>query len=423
MPALVVVCTTAACAQGGTSITSSRTSAVATTSTLAPRSNVDGVLRIGALLPLSGDGAALGPPLLDGVNLAISEINAAGGVNGKHVELKVADEGGDPVTASAALEELVEKDGVDAVVGPVSSRVTLSLLPPLTAAGILTCSPTATSTALTAFPDNDYFFRTAPPDSLQAIALGLAISRTGGRSTGILFSNDDYGQSIADDLRQELRAQGTEVVDQVALDPSALSYRPQVLDLLGKKPAAIAFAGTTEPGVRVLSTLRDLGLPAATPVFVSDGMRHSDLIAKAGPTATAAVSGVMGTSMASVIQDSRWFNDALAASDPHVTNLYAAYAYDCTNLIALASRVSGTDDAAQMRRQMVDISTGGVLCHNYPSCVEQLEAGRANIDLDGASGQIEFGSNGDPTYGYFDVFKFDKAGRDVTSYQTSVTSA
>jgi branched-chain amino acid transport system substrate-binding protein len=424
LPLAALVLVGAACTTGGTSISATRSTLATTTTTAPPRGNLDGVLRIGALVPTTGVGATLGASLLAGLQLAVDEINQAGGVNDQPVDLVFADEAGDPAQASVALERMVEQDLVDAVVGPVSTRVTLSLLGELTSAGIISCSPTNTAASLSDYPDQGYYFRTAPPDSLQAVALGRSIAETGARSAALLFVDDDYGRSIADGLVNELRRQGTEVTARVSIDPTAASYEAVLQEILDQGPEAIAFAGVADPGVRVLAALHHLGVrPDRVPVFVSDGMRTIDLGAALGAAESAAAAGVRGLSMAPSLASASWFRDALAAAGSTAPNLYAAYAYDCANLIALGAQSLGTDDPAQVRSALPSVSKGGVPCQSFPTCVVPLEAGGGrNIDLDGASGPLELSTEGDPEWGTFDQFRFDETGRSTTEGQLPVRS-
>jgi branched-chain amino acid transport system substrate-binding protein len=423
LPLAALVLIGAACTTSGTSISGSRSTLATTTTTAPPRGNLDGVLRIGALLPTTGVGATLGASLLAGLQLAVDEINQAGGVNDQPVELFIADEAGDPALASVALDRLVEQDLVDAIVGPVSTRVTLSLLGKLTSAGVISCSPTNTAASLSDYPDQGYYFRTAPPDSLQAVALGRSIAETGAKSTAILFVDDDYGRAIADELANELRRQGNEVMARVSIDPTAASYEAALQEVLDQHPDAIAYAGVADPGVRVLATLHDLGVrPDRTPVFVTDGMRTIDVGAALGAAQSAAATGVQGMSMAPSQMSASWFRDALVATGATAPNLYAAYAYDCANLIALGAQSLGTDDPAQVRSALPSVSKGGVSCQNFPTCVVPLEAGR-NIDLDGASGPLELSTEGDPEWGNFDQFRFDETGRSTTERQLPVRSS
>jgi branched-chain amino acid transport system substrate-binding protein len=418
--ALVIVLGLAAlagCTARGTSLSGARTTLPTTTTSAPARGNVDGVLRIGTLLPTTGVGAPLAPSLLAGVELAVEQINQAGGVNGRPVELVMADEGGDPAAAAVALEKLVDTEQVDAIIGPVSTRVTLSLLGAITSAGVIACSPTNTAIALSEYPDKDYYFRTAPPDSLQARALGQAIARTGALSTAILYVDDDYGRGMAEELANELRRQGNEVVARTAIDPNAADFTPAISSMLEREPEAIAYAGVTEPGARVIATLRQLGVrPSALPIFVTDGMRVSDLAAATAPNAPGIVAGVQGTSMAATGTGSRWFADALSEARPRVPNNYSSYAYDCVNLVALAAEAADSDEPSRLRAPMLEVSQGGADCRDFTVCVGPLRAGR-NIDLDGASGQLDLRPNGDPGWGTFDLFVYDEAGHEVAQRQ------
>ncbi len=319
---------------------------------------------------------------------------------------------------------MVEQDLVDAVVGPVSTRVTLSLLGELTSAGIISCSPTNTASSLSDYPDQGYYFRTAPPDSLQAVALGRSIAETGAKSAAILFVDDDYGRSITEGLANELRRQGTEVTARSRSTRPRPATRPTCRRCSTRTPTPSPIAGVADPGVRVLAALHDLGVrPDRVPVFVSDGMRTIDLGAALGAASRRSAAGVRGLSMAPSLASASWFHDALAAAGSTAPNLYAAYAYDCANLIALGAQSLGTDDPAQVRSALPSVSKGGVPCQSFPTCVVPLEAGRGrNIDLDGASGPLELSTEGDPEWGTFDQFRFDETGRSTTEGQLPVRS-
>ena len=141
--------------------------------------------------------------------MAVREINAAGGVNGQPVVRYVADEGTDQETAAKGLDELLTKDRVDAIVGPASSKVALALMDKIVDEKVVTCSPTATATALSNYPDDGYFFRTIASDALQGKALGEVIAETGRRSTAIITSDDEYGRNLSQQLATTLQAEDT----------------------------------------------------------------------------------------------------------------------------------------------------------------------------------------------------------------------
>ena len=158
----------------------------------------DGTLRIGTLLPQTGSLAFLGPPEFAGVDLAIKDINDAGGVNGKQVEVTNSDSGDTSTdTASQSVDRLLSNN-VDAIVGAASSSVSLSVIDKITGAGVVQISPANTSDELTNYADKGLYFRTAPPDVLQGRVLGDLILADGNSTVGILALQDSYGTGLAE---------------------------------------------------------------------------------------------------------------------------------------------------------------------------------------------------------------------------------
>jgi branched-chain amino acid transport system substrate-binding protein len=92
---------------------------------------------------------------------------------------------------------------------------------------------------------------------------------------------------------------------------------------------------------------------------------------------------------------------------------YAAYAYDCVNLLALAAQAAGTDDPEELLAEITAVSAGGSTCRRFISCAELLAAGRS-IDLEGASGDLELQDDGDVGVAVYDHFEYDAEGRDVS---------
>ncbi|HET8662613.1 MAG TPA: ABC transporter substrate-binding protein [Micromonosporaceae bacterium] len=169
-------------------------------------------LVIGSLLPKTGQGAGIYPPVIAGVKLAIQEINRAGGVLGKPVVAIHKDDGTSAEKAKAATEDLINS-GVDIIIGAGASSVSKAVLPQVTAAGVLMISPSATSDELTALPDANLFFRTAPPDTLQAKALADVVIRDGGQKLFIVAREDSWGTGLAASLRTDLVASGVKPVN------------------------------------------------------------------------------------------------------------------------------------------------------------------------------------------------------------------
>jgi branched-chain amino acid transport system substrate-binding protein len=385
----------------------------ATTTSQVPRGNLDGQLAIGVLLPQSGNGLGqlLGTSMMLAVDMAILEINAAGGVNGKPVVRFVADEGTNQETAAKGLDELLAKDRVDAIVGPASSKVALALMDKIVDEKVVTCSPTATATALSSYPDDGYFFRTIASDALQGKALGEVIAETGRRSTAIITSDDEYGRNLSQQLASTLQGEDTTVTSTTNYDATALDFGSVVQTALADHPASVAVIGLPDPGGRIIAALEAVGTSPRS-IFVTDGMRLptlSELVQQGHPETVAGIQGVSP----SANPQSSWFDDAFHAFAPNAQSLYAAYAYDCTNLIALAAQTAGTDDPTVFVNEMVPTSRNGVSCRNFTDCAPVVADGR-NVDLNGASGRIELLENGDASFGTYEVFVFGADGKDQT---------
>jgi ABC-type branched-subunit amino acid transport system substrate-binding protein len=166
-------------------------------------------LKIGSLLPKTGDLAAAGPPIFAGVQLAVNDVNAAGGVLGRPVEYAEGDDGTDPQVANATADRLIAA-GVQVIVGAAASGITKAVMPKVVQAQRVLISPSATSDELSGLPDNGFFFRTSPPDVLQSKALTDVIMRYGARRIAIVARNDSYGLGLRDKVVEQLKAAGVE---------------------------------------------------------------------------------------------------------------------------------------------------------------------------------------------------------------------
>ncbi len=199
----------------------------------------DGTLTIGTLLPQSGDLAFLGPPEFAGVDLAVKEINAAGGVLGKPVKQVKADSGdGTPNIAPSETDKLL-RGGADAIVGAASSSVSLSVIDRITNAGVVQISPANTSTAFDTYADKGLYFRTAPSDVLQGQVMAQTVSGDGHQNIAILARQEAYGEALAKNVRSFFEESGGKVVSYKLYDPNAANFTAEVDSIKAEDPDAI----------------------------------------------------------------------------------------------------------------------------------------------------------------------------------------
>jgi len=365
----------------------------------------DDRLRVGVILPLTGAGSELGTVMLDAVELAVQQVDDLG-VQGRDVEIVVVDEA-KLERATPTLEGLFT-DEVDAVIGPASSLVAERLLPILVSAGVLTCSPTASARSLDDFPDTQpLFIRTIPSDSLQAKALARQLDGTG-TDIVLAFVEDAYGEPLVELVRRELVTQGAPVPKLIGFDPEQPDYSSIAREIADSGAATIGIIGDPEAGPRLVQSLAEVIDPTLqSSIWMNDAMRVPATASVYRRLDDAVLAIMRGVSPRSSIADPE-----LARTFPEDGRLFAANAYDCMNVIALAAEQADFINGGAMAAQIVPTTTGGTPCGSFPSCMAQLGAGRG-IDYNGPTNDLDIAADGDPTTGIFDIYRFE-GGLDVT---------
>jgi ABC-type branched-subunit amino acid transport system substrate-binding protein len=193
-------------------------------------------LKIGGLLPHTGDGAAGGPPMFAGAQLGVEEINDAGGVLGRRVVWIDGDDGTSEEVALATTQHLIG-EGAQVIIGTGQSSLTMAVLPIVVAAGRVLFSPANTADDLSTVDDKGLFFRTAPPDVLQSIALADLIMRDGVRRLYIVARDDAYGRGLMEGVRANLIGAGV-----ASADVMTWTYKPEEPNFSVLRGSVKAFA-------------------------------------------------------------------------------------------------------------------------------------------------------------------------------------
>ncbi|MGI5146734.1 ABC transporter substrate-binding protein [Plantactinospora sp. CA-294935] len=164
-------------------------------------------LKLGGLLPRTGDLALAYPPMAAAVALAVDEVNTAEGVLGKPVVWVDGDDGTNPNTAKATVAQHV-RAGVHVIIGAGASGISRAVLPNVMAAGLVLFSPSNTDAGLSTVDDQGLYFRTAPSDILQGRALADMILRDGPNRIALVARQDSYGEGLQGNVRAELERAG-----------------------------------------------------------------------------------------------------------------------------------------------------------------------------------------------------------------------
>ncbi len=366
----------------------------------------DGILRIGGLLPETGNLAFLGPPEFAGVELAVADINAAGGVLGSDIEWLPGDSGDNGEVANQTVDRLLAED-VDAFVGAASSGVSLTVIDKITQAGKIQFSPANTSAAFTDYDDNGLYFRTAPTDIIQGAALADIMIADGITTASFLVLNDSYGTGLLEFTSGPFEAQGGEVVFESIYDPKAENFDAEVSGAVEAGADAIVIIGFDETS-KILTGLFELGVDASTLYGTDGNMGNALANTFDDPSVVAGMRGTLpGVDVAGQLQD---FRAALDAIDPALEDYsYSAESYDAVVIIALAALVAGTDEAVAVGAEINGVTKDGEGCNSFETCATLIEAG-TDINYGGVSGPLEFVDAGEPSVASILILEFDDTG-------------
>lgn len=363
-------------------------------------------LKIGTLLPLTGSLAFLGPPEVAGVQLAANEINDAGGIFGADVIINNQDSSDtDNSQIAAQSVSALVADDVAAIVGAASSAVSLNVVDDIANAGIVEISPANTSTALSGY--SPFYFRTAPPDTVQGSALGNLILSDGIKKLGILVFADDYGTSLRDVVQRVVEDDGGEITygksgDEFQTDAS--NFESIVQDVVATNPdgiLVIAFDQTKN----IVPALVGAGFPADK-LYFTDG-NTADYSGDFDPGTMAGAKGTIPGANAPDDFKARLDDTNGGKLDSYA---YGAESYDAAMLVALAALKGNGSDGQTVRDNLAAVSgaDGGTECTGWVACSELILAGE-DIIYQAVSGVGPFNADNDPSSAYVGVYVFDDA--------------
>jgi ABC-type branched-subunit amino acid transport system substrate-binding protein len=356
-----------------------------------------GPLKIGSLLPETGNLAFLGPPEFAGVDLAVQEINDAGGVLGNPVEHLRGDSGDTSTDIAQQTVDAHIAAGVSAIVGAASSGVSLTVIDKITSAGIVHFSPANTSPDLTTYADDGFYFRSAPSDTFQGAVLGQLMANDGASNAVFLNLDDAYGNGLAKYGIAAFSGTSTNIV----YNPQAAEFSADVAKAKAANPDAIALIGFDETAKIIAEMIKQGVGPNKVPLYLVDGnlssQAYKDLPAGIMKGVKATLPGVLASAD---------LQAKLLEVDPALTDFsYAPESYDAVMLIALAAEQGGATDGATIRDNLQSVSSGGTKCYTFAECKALIAEGE-DIDFDGVSGPIEFDGFGDPSVATMGVYQY-----------------
>lgn len=359
--------------------------------------------RVGALIPLTGGLQAYGEGSLNGMRLAVKEVNEAGGVLGGELELVVGDTQTRAQPAIDAAKRLVSVDGVVGILGALSSGNTIPVATSVAAVDqVPQISNASTAPAITTLEDNDFLFRTAPSDAYQGVVLADLVSSAGIDSVAVLYINNDYGVGLAESFAANYS--GT-ITGQAAFEPNKASYRGELQGLAGDAQALVLIAYPDDGGLLIVRQSLEEGF--FDRFVFSDGLKTTQLVDDIGADY---MNGMFGTAAANVESEaSAAFAEAYEAEYGELPPLpYIDSGYDAAMIMALAIEKAGVAEGPAVRDALREVTNapGEPVGPGEFAKAKELIAAGTDIDYQGAAGNHEFDENGDIT-GTFEHWAVD----------------
>lgn len=341
---------------------------------------------VGALNPLTGSGAVYGPGMLDGIKIAVDEVNAAGGALDKKLKLYTADDQSDPNAAVRAAQKLVNVNKVYAILGTYSSAVTLAVAPIAIRNKVLIMN---TSGAPQVSQLGPLAFQFNPRESLYGHAMAELAHEQNFKKAAILAMNNPAGQGMADAFGKDFTTMGGQVTVRVNYQENQTSYKAELNKVLATNPDVVQVPAYTPDAAVIIKEGRamDPSVRWIGPAFAF----NQTLIKTLGPELTDGLLGVDSVpARGSAAYEDFAKKYKVANGNDAFGNVYAAMTYDMVNVLALAIQKAGSTNVDAVTKALHEISgNGGTKVSNFAEGAKALKDG-AQIDYQGASGPLNF---------------------------------
>jgi len=326
-------------------------------------------LEIGAILPLTGDNANYGEAAQRGIDLAVKQINEAGGIEGREIQISYKDTKAATRTGVNVTQQLVNVNGVPAIIGGIVSGVTLAAAKVTERNEVVLISPTASSPDLS--DAGEYIFRNFPSDNLEGRVMAKFMHNREVSNVAIIQLRNDYGEGVASVFKEAFQNHGGEVVVHERYSEDATQFRPIVEKVQAANPDAIYVIGYYSGAARLIKEARESGLDQQ--VFSTTTVEDPQFVEIGGEAVEGVIyplaSGYDENSQQPAVQR---FEKGFQNMHGEAPGFVAAQAYDCVYLIKRAIENGGRFTGPAIQKGMAQIE-----------------------GFEGATGEITFDAKGD----------------------------
>ena len=327
------------------------------------------VFKLGGVGPVTGEAATFGASTKQGIEMAVAEWNAKGGVLGKQIRLAFADDKGDPAEGATVYTKLIQQDRVSAIVGTVMSKVSLAGAPICQSYKIPMISTASTNIKVTSV--GDYIFRACFIDPFQGtVGAMFACKDLQAKKAAVIFDvGNDYTKGLAEYFRAKFTELGGQIVAFEGHATGPADFKAQLTKMVQADPDIIYCSDYYNDVGLIAKQARELGFKG--PMVGGDGWDSPELVKIGG----AAVEGTFFTNHYSkddirpIVKEFVAKYNAKFNADP---DALAALAYDATYIMLNAVKTAGQADGAAIRDAL------------------------ARTDIEVVSGRVKFDANRNP---------------------------
>lgn len=348
-------------------------------------------IKLGIVAPMSGPNARYGGFSLRGAELAVKDINDAGGVNGMKIQLFNADSQGTPVEGVSATRRLIDQDGVDFIIGDVSSSVTLAMQPVAEDAEVLLLNAASSNPKITYQAGVGGFkwtYRNYPTDENRALIVAkYAAEQRGFTKFAVLSVDSDYGRSAITFTKKYLPDFKGELLSEDYYKEGEVDFRSVLAKIRDNGAQAIIYYGLADTSPILARQMVELGI-AGKVTLIGNGEFNTEKTIKAAPTALEGAVEAAAWLPQFDSPASKAFVEEFTTTYKEAPNNHAYVHWDTVNLLAAAIKQAGSADKTKVRDALSTIKykspVGDVTFddHNQarlPMILLQIENGKPSI--------------------------------------------
>lgn len=315
---------------------------------------VETPIKLGGAFGQTGICAEFGEGEFRGATLAVEEVNAKGGINGRKLELISEDTLCENKGAASATQKLVNIDNVSAIIGPTWGDTFQSGYPIARSANIVSVGASSALESLVyTKASNDLVFSTWFPQNREIDALEKYIASQGLKTVSIIHDQDPFGAMMGMLFKDQASKNGLEIIDEVTVATDLSDFRTFIAQMKGKKPDAV-FVSFVDPAHKAVFFKQANELGFATRLFAASDTENQALLASFATTLESvrytSPKGAKGYDEFARKYEKR-FNEAPKVSSSH--------AYDAVNILVVAIKKAGTTEGKTLQRALLSVETPG----------------------------------------------------------------